>query len=231
MRRDAERQRRSLARARRRARAAARRAKCRRAARTAHHRHAQLCRTAAPPHQHADSAAETAPIAAARQRGGRRMRHGSRRCPSSATTSPRRSSSSVKVGVCPDLGSEWRARQKEAASAGRFIATALPLYDPARAAAAFRSVHEPRAAAARLHRAVSAALRPPLARLTNALGAQRAQPSVLRFDGSRGRRRAIGVEWALGVSVVRQALERRTGLANVRPELAQPLGVAPPRSL
>ena len=32
----------------------------------------------------------------------------------------------------PDLGSEWRARQKEAASSGRFSATALPLYDPAR---------------------------------------------------------------------------------------------------
>jgi hypothetical protein len=31
----------------------------------------------------------------------------------------------------PDLGSEWRARQKEAASEGRFTATALPLYDPA----------------------------------------------------------------------------------------------------
>ena len=31
----------------------------------------------------------------------------------------------------PDLGSEWRARQQEAASVGRFSATALPLYDPA----------------------------------------------------------------------------------------------------
>ena len=31
----------------------------------------------------------------------------------------------------PDLGSEWRARQKEAAAEGRFTATALPLYDPA----------------------------------------------------------------------------------------------------
>jgi hypothetical protein len=31
----------------------------------------------------------------------------------------------------PDLGSEWRARQKEAESDGRFSATALPLYDPA----------------------------------------------------------------------------------------------------
>ena len=31
----------------------------------------------------------------------------------------------------PDLGSEWRARQKEAQSEGRFSATALPLYDPA----------------------------------------------------------------------------------------------------
>ena len=30
----------------------------------------------------------------------------------------------------PDLGSEWRARQKEAASGDRFVATALPLYDP-----------------------------------------------------------------------------------------------------
>ena len=30
----------------------------------------------------------------------------------------------------PDLGSEWRARQKEAESKGRFTATALPLYDP-----------------------------------------------------------------------------------------------------
>jgi hypothetical protein len=30
----------------------------------------------------------------------------------------------------PDLGSEWRERQKEAASSGRFSATALPLYDP-----------------------------------------------------------------------------------------------------
>ena len=30
----------------------------------------------------------------------------------------------------PDLGSEWRARQEEAAETGRF--TALPLYDPAR---------------------------------------------------------------------------------------------------
>ena len=31
----------------------------------------------------------------------------------------------------PDLGSEWRARQKEAADEGRFNATVLPLYDPA----------------------------------------------------------------------------------------------------
>lgn len=31
----------------------------------------------------------------------------------------------------PDLGSEWRERQKEAVSEGRFSATALPLYDPA----------------------------------------------------------------------------------------------------
>jgi hypothetical protein len=30
----------------------------------------------------------------------------------------------------PDLGSEWRARQREAAREGRF--TALPLYDPSR---------------------------------------------------------------------------------------------------
>jgi hypothetical protein len=30
----------------------------------------------------------------------------------------------------PDLGSEWRARQKEAATSGRFSATVLPLYDP-----------------------------------------------------------------------------------------------------
>jgi hypothetical protein len=30
----------------------------------------------------------------------------------------------------PDLGSEWRARQKEEARSGRFSATALPLYDP-----------------------------------------------------------------------------------------------------
>ena len=34
----------------------------------------------------------------------------------------------------PDLGSEWRARQEEAASSGRFSATLLPLYDPARPA-------------------------------------------------------------------------------------------------
>ncbi len=32
----------------------------------------------------------------------------------------------------PDLGSEWRARQAEAARSGRFSATALPLYDPGR---------------------------------------------------------------------------------------------------
>jgi hypothetical protein len=32
----------------------------------------------------------------------------------------------------PDLGSEWRERQKEAAREGRFSATALPLYDPAK---------------------------------------------------------------------------------------------------
>jgi hypothetical protein len=31
----------------------------------------------------------------------------------------------------PDLGSEWRARQKELANEGRFSATAMPLYDPA----------------------------------------------------------------------------------------------------
>lgn len=31
----------------------------------------------------------------------------------------------------PDLGSEWRERQKEAANDGRFSATVLPLYDPA----------------------------------------------------------------------------------------------------
>jgi hypothetical protein len=30
----------------------------------------------------------------------------------------------------PDLGSEWRERQKETANEGRFSATALPLYDP-----------------------------------------------------------------------------------------------------
>ena len=30
----------------------------------------------------------------------------------------------------PDLGSEWRARQKEGKNEGRFSATALPLYDP-----------------------------------------------------------------------------------------------------
>ena len=32
----------------------------------------------------------------------------------------------------PDLGSEWRARQEEAAKSARFSAMALPLYDPAR---------------------------------------------------------------------------------------------------
>ena len=32
----------------------------------------------------------------------------------------------------PDLGSEWRERQAEAARSGRFSATALPLYDPGR---------------------------------------------------------------------------------------------------
>lgn len=32
----------------------------------------------------------------------------------------------------PDLGSDWRARQKEAASGDRFVVTALPLYDPAK---------------------------------------------------------------------------------------------------
>jgi hypothetical protein len=32
----------------------------------------------------------------------------------------------------PDLGSEWRARQKEADREGRFNATFLPLYDPAK---------------------------------------------------------------------------------------------------
>jgi hypothetical protein len=31
----------------------------------------------------------------------------------------------------PDLGSEWRERQKETANEGRFSATVLPLYDPA----------------------------------------------------------------------------------------------------
>jgi hypothetical protein len=31
----------------------------------------------------------------------------------------------------PDLGSEWRARQKDAESEGRVTATVLPLYDPA----------------------------------------------------------------------------------------------------
>jgi hypothetical protein len=30
----------------------------------------------------------------------------------------------------PDLGSEWRARQEEAANEGRFSVTVLPLYDP-----------------------------------------------------------------------------------------------------
>lgn len=30
----------------------------------------------------------------------------------------------------PDLGSEWRARQAEAANEGRFSLTVLPLYDP-----------------------------------------------------------------------------------------------------
>jgi hypothetical protein len=32
----------------------------------------------------------------------------------------------------PDLGSEWRARQQEAESSGRFTATLLPLFDPAK---------------------------------------------------------------------------------------------------
>jgi hypothetical protein len=32
----------------------------------------------------------------------------------------------------PDLGSEWRARQAEAANSGRFSFTVLPLYDPGR---------------------------------------------------------------------------------------------------
>jgi hypothetical protein len=32
----------------------------------------------------------------------------------------------------PDLGSEWRARQKEAENEGRFALTLLPLYDPER---------------------------------------------------------------------------------------------------
>lgn len=32
----------------------------------------------------------------------------------------------------PDLGSEWRAQQEEAANEGRFSATVLPLYDPER---------------------------------------------------------------------------------------------------
>lgn len=31
----------------------------------------------------------------------------------------------------PDLGSEWRARQKEAEASGRFTTTLLPLFDPA----------------------------------------------------------------------------------------------------
>jgi hypothetical protein len=30
----------------------------------------------------------------------------------------------------PDLGTEWRARQREQALSGRFSATVLPLYDP-----------------------------------------------------------------------------------------------------
>jgi hypothetical protein len=32
----------------------------------------------------------------------------------------------------PDLGSEWRKRQEEAADTGRFHVTFLPLYDPSR---------------------------------------------------------------------------------------------------
>jgi len=32
----------------------------------------------------------------------------------------------------PDLGSEWRARQQAAESSGRFTATLLPLFDPAK---------------------------------------------------------------------------------------------------
>jgi hypothetical protein len=32
----------------------------------------------------------------------------------------------------PDLGSEWRARQQEAEASGRFTATLLPLFDPAK---------------------------------------------------------------------------------------------------
>lgn len=32
----------------------------------------------------------------------------------------------------PDLGSEWRARQQEAERSGRFTATLLPLFDPAK---------------------------------------------------------------------------------------------------
>jgi len=64
----------------------------------------------------------------------------SRRPPNSARLAPlpeERSDEPEEIIVIgqgwrlPDLGSEWRARQKEAADEGRFSATALPLYDPA----------------------------------------------------------------------------------------------------
>ena len=65
---------------------------------------------------------------------------GSQRPPNAALLAPRpeqrddRPEEIIVIGQgwrLPDLGSEWRARQQEAASDGRFSATALPLYDPA----------------------------------------------------------------------------------------------------
>jgi hypothetical protein len=66
----------------------------------------------------------------------------------------------------PDLGSEWRARQKESRERRAVQRNGAAALRSGRAAAAQRRVLEPRAAAARLHRAVSAALRAPVVRLT-----------------------------------------------------------------
>ena len=104
------------------------RRKRRRAARTAHRRAGAAATTPAP--HTAKPLRDAASVPSV----------GRRRPPNAARLAPlpeQRNDEPEEIVVIgqgwrlPDLGSEWRARQKEAARGDRFVVTALPLYDPA----------------------------------------------------------------------------------------------------